>query len=125
MMLDEDVLAFVKASIRSTWTLELLLLLRRLAPQTFTAEDLVRDLRASPTIIETCLVQLESAGAIIRDAGRSWRYAPVSPAVAVLADKLETAYAERPVALITAIVGSPNERLRSFSDAFRFPKKGD
>jgi hypothetical protein len=125
IVLDEDVLAFVRASIRSTWALELLLLLRRHAPQAFTADELVRDLRASPTLIATCLDQLEGAGVVARDAGRNWRYAPASPPLFALIDKLEAAYAERPVALISVIVGSPNDRLRSFSDAFRFPKKGD
>lgn len=124
-VLDQDLLDFVKASIRSTWALELLLMLRKTAPQDYAADELVRALRATPTLISTCLDQLQRAGLVAcQDPGR-WRYAPAGPAIDKLAEKLEHEYGERPVTVISAIVASPNDRLKNFSDAFRFPKKDE
>jgi hypothetical protein len=124
-MLDEDLLSFVRASVRSTWALELLLLLRKQAPRAFAAEELVLALRASPTLVSTCLDQLQTSGLLVREDDGKWRYAPAAPALDVISAKLEQAYAERPVAIINAIAASPSDRLKNFSDAFRFPKKDD
>lgn len=125
-MLDDDLLSFVRASTRSTWALELLLLLMREQHAAgLSADELVRALRGSPTLVATCLEQLQDAGLLVHDEMGRWRYAPSSDALRDLAGRLQSVYAERPLAVINAIIGSPNERLKSFSDAFRFPKKGD
>lgn len=124
-MLDEDLLSFVRASIRSTWALELLLLVRRQAPRAFALDELVLALRATATLVATCLGQLQSAGLVVREESGLWRYAPAAPALDELAAKLDHAYVERPVGVINAIVASPDDRLQSFADAFRFPKKSD
>jgi hypothetical protein len=124
-MLDEDLLSFVRASIRSTWALELLLLVRKQSPRAFAAEELVLALRATPSLVSTCLDQLQTAGLLIQEGDGKWRYAPAAPALDGMSAKLEEAYGERPFAVINAIVASPNDRLKNFSDAFRFPKKDD
>jgi hypothetical protein len=54
-VISEDLLSFIRASIRSTWALELLLLMRKQAAQAFVPEELVRALRSTPTLINTCL----------------------------------------------------------------------
>jgi len=123
--MDEDLASFVKASIRSTWALELLLLMQKQQEQEFAAEELVRALRGSATLVSNCLAQLQNAGLLVADEAGNWRYAPASVALEELVDKLGRAYAERPLAVIDAILGSPDDRLKSFADAFRFPKKGD
>lgn len=124
-MLDDDLLTFVRASIRSTWALETLLLLRKQAPAPAAAEALVLSLRATPALVSNCLNQLQDAGLVVRDTDGSWRYAPAAPALDRLAQELEQTYAERPVTVINAIVASPSDRLKNFSDAFRFPKKDE
>jgi hypothetical protein len=124
-VLDQELLAFVRASIRSTWALELLLMLRKTAPQDYAADELVRALRATPTLISTCLDQLQRSGLVVCEEPGRWRYAPAAPALDLLTEKLGLEYGERPVAVISAIVASPNDRLKNFSDAFRFPKKDD
>lgn len=124
-MLDDDLLSFVRASIRSTWALELLLLLRKHAPQGSAADELVRALRATPALVTTCLHQLEAVGLVTHTADGKWCYAPVTLTLENYAGALERAYAERPVTVINAIVASPNDRLKTFSDAFRFPKKNE
>jgi hypothetical protein len=122
-LISDDLLSFIRASIRSTWALELLLLLRKQAPRASAPEELVLALRATPTLINTCLAQLQAAGLVAPEEGGAWRYAPSAPALDQLVADLEGAYAERPVTVINAIMAAPAERLKSFADAFRFPKK--
>lgn len=124
-MLDADLLSFIRGSIRSTWALELLLHMRQDAAREFEPEELVLALRGTHSLVNGFLDQLLKAGLVLRtDAGR-WRYAPAAPALESLCEALERAYAERPVAVINAIAASPNDRLQSFADAFRFTKKDD
>ena len=124
-MISDDLLSFIRASIRSTWALELLLLMRKQAPQASAPDELVRALRSTSTLITTCLEQLQQAGLIVREDSGLWRYAPAAPSLDQLTEQLAAAYAERPVAIINAIVTTPNDRLKSFADAFRLPKKDD
>jgi hypothetical protein len=124
-VISEDLLSFIRASIRSTWALELLLLMRKQAGRVAAPEELVRALRSTPSLINTCLEQLQQAGLVVREDSGAWRYAPAAPALDQLTGELEAAYAERPVAVINAIMNTPSDRLKSFADAFRFPKKDD
>jgi hypothetical protein len=124
-VISDDLLSFIKASIRSTWALELLLLMRKEAPRATPPDELVLALRATPTLVGACLDQLQTAGLVVREETGLWRYAPVAPALDQLAAELEAAYAEKPVSIINAIVATPSDRLKSFADAFRFPKKDD
>jgi DNA-binding IclR family transcriptional regulator len=124
-VISDDLLSFIRASIRSTWALELLLLMRKQAPRAASVEELVLALRATPTLVSVCLDQLQTAGLVVREEDGAWRYAPAAPALDQLAAELEAAYAERPVSIVNAIMNTPSDRLKSFADAFRFPKKDD
>jgi hypothetical protein len=61
----------------------------------------------------------------MREESGAWRNARAAPALDQLSQQLADAYAERPVAVINAIMTAPTDRLRSFADAFRFPKKDE
>jgi len=124
-VISDDLLSFIRASIRSTWALELLLLMRKQAPRASAPEELVLALRATPTLVGACLDQLQTAGLVVREETGLWRYAPAAPTLDQLTTELEAAYAEKPVTIINAIVATPSDRLKSFADAFRFPKKDD
>lgn len=125
-MISDDLLSFIRASIRSTWALELLLLMRKRAPQASAPEELALTLRATPTLVGTCLDQLQRAGLVVREESGAWRYAPAAPAFDQLVGELEAAYAEKPVTVVNAIMAAaPTDRLKSFADAFRFPQKKD
>lgn len=124
-VISEDLSGFIRASIRSTWALELLLLMRKQAPRTATPDELVLALRATPTLVGACLDQLLTAGLVVREETGAWRYAPAAPALDRLVAELEAAYAEKPVTIINAIVATPTDKLKSFADAFRFPRKDD
>lgn len=125
-MISDDLLSFIRASIRSTWALELLLLMRKQAPRAAAPDELVLALRATPSLVNTCLDQLQKAGLVVREENGAWRYAPAAPALDQVVVDLEAAYAEKPVTIVNAIMAAaPTDRLKSFADAFRFPKKDD
>ncbi|MGD9980336.1 MAG: hypothetical protein AB7H66_02040 [Hyphomonadaceae bacterium] len=125
VVLDADLLSFIRSEIRSTWTLELLLLVRKDAARSFTEEELVRELRSTGALIGRGIRELQAAKLVeCRDGGRC-RYAPAAPELDQMCARLERAYAERPVAVVNAIIQSPTERRQSFADAFRFTKKED
>lgn len=117
-MTDEEIFAFVRTSVRSVWALELLLLLRRSPGRLWHADELVRELRGSPAIVQEELAAMRGAGLVGEAEGR-YRYQPVSAAADALAGALQETYAARPMAVVKAIMAAPNEKLRIFSDAFR------
>lgn len=120
-MIERELLDFIHTSIRSVWTLELLLCVRRSPNKVWRRDELVRDMRASDLIVTEGLSALTTAGLVRPEAG-GYRYAPASAALARLVDELEGLYRDRPVTVTNAIVSAPNERLRTFADAFRFKR---
>lgn len=122
---ETDLLAFVRASLRSVWALELLLLLHRTPQGPLTHAEAVRELRASDAVVTNCARQLETAGLIARGADGACKYAPAAPVLAELCDALAETYAERPLAIINTIAQASNETLRTFADAFRLTKGND
>lgn len=125
LMIEPELLNFLRACVRSTWELELLLVLRSRAPQALTREELVRELRAATGLVDTCLLHLRGAGLIAEAEDGRWRYAPATPELDESCAALARAYSERPVAVVNAILSLPNHRLQSFADAFRFTKKDE
>jgi hypothetical protein len=117
---EDDVLLFIAASIGSVWALELLLLLKRDPDRSWNRESLVRELRSSPVVINEALQQLQSAGLATQDAAGVFRYHAASPELDVMASELEKTYATKPMTVIKAIVNARTDKLRAFSDAFKF-----
>ena len=85
-------------------------------------DELVRDMRASTTLVNTNLQGFERSGLAVRDDSGCYRYAPASPMLDELAGDLEQAYRERPVATIN-LIAKPGDALQSLADAFKF--RGD
>jgi hypothetical protein len=118
---DPGFLGLVRKHIRSVWSLELLLLLRRRADRAWRSEDLVRELRASAPLIAGCLVKLQESGLAASDGG-AWRFAPATAELERFCDQLAEAYQTRPVALIS-MIAAPSQ-VQDLADAFKF-KGGD
>lgn len=119
MAIGPDLLSFVRQHIRSAWTLELLLLLRRDPARSWDSPELVRELRASRMLVNDNLRRLDAAGLAIRDDQQRWRYWVAAPDLDALCGELEKAYRERPVALLSLITRL-NDPLQSLADAFKF-----
>jgi hypothetical protein len=118
---ETELFDFIRSSIRSVWTLELLFKLRQGSGRPFTPEELVRELRASDVVVSEGLSVLQSAGFVAASDG-TYAYAPASPHLDGLAGQLERLHRERPLAVTTAIFSAPTDKLQSLADAFRLKK---
>jgi len=116
---EEDVLAFVSATIKSLWVLELLLLMRREGQRSWQTGELVGELRASTLVVREALAALAGAGLVAADEQGFFCYRPASELLDSFVDHAAALYAAKPLAVINAIASAPNEKLRIFSDAFR------
>ena len=114
----DDLLAFIIEAIPSVWSLELLLVLHRAADRNWRVVDLVRETRGSSSSVKDGLSALVKAGLAVYSPGGEIRYQPTTAEKASLADELVQAYAETPIAVVKAILSSPSERIRTFSNAF-------
>ena len=119
---DLEFAAFVREHVRSVWALEMLLALKRDPEHCWPIDELVRELRASTSLVTTNLHGFERSGLAIRDDSGCYRYAPASPMLEELCGDLESAYRERPVAVIN-LIARPSDPLQSLADAFKF--RGD
>jgi DNA-binding FadR family transcriptional regulator len=112
----------VRVSVRSVWTLELLLAMRRSGARARSPAELVRELRASDAILRDGLGVLQAAGLVAPEPGGLFRYAPASKRLDRLVESLAEAYRERPSSVTKAIFESPDARLHTFADAFRLKR---
>jgi hypothetical protein len=121
--MDPELLQFVRAAIKSVWALELLLLLRRdTGAGTWSVERLTRETRSSRLVVAEALRPFKAAGLVAEVAEGTYRYgAPY--ALDRLIGMLENEYAMRPSIVIKAILSAPNDKIRTFSDAFRLRKE--
>ncbi len=116
--MNADLVEMVKYSFGSVWTLELLLLLSRHRKRAWLREDLVRELRSSDQVVAEGVERLVSCGLVIVDNGHI-RYAPASGAQDDLVQQLEEEYRTRPASIRRLIVQGGDQKLRSFSEAFK------
>jgi hypothetical protein len=118
-VLPDDIQQFLKASVRSVWTLDLLLLLRR--GGSWSEQSLVRELRASPKVIAESLAELVATGLVGEDGKGCSSYRAASP-LHELVGRLEAAYHERPVAVTQAILDGATSKIQTFADSFKLRK---
>lgn len=120
-MLTEEATRLIRGSIKSVWALELLLLLRR-DRRARTADELVRELQSSRAAVDDILAVFRQTGLVESLPGGNFRYYTANAELERGAESLERAYAERPLAVIKEILSAPNERLQTFSDAFKLKR---
>jgi len=117
---EEEVLAFVHTEIGSVWALELLLFLKASPEKSFGLEELVLQQRSSSTAVAQALTRLKVSGfADVRPDG-TYAFAPGSSRHREMAEAIETLSLQKPMTLIKATAEIPDEKLRNFSDAFKF-----
>ncbi|HZS63407.1 MAG TPA: hypothetical protein VFA53_02760 [Xanthobacteraceae bacterium] len=119
MISEQEVLNFAAASLRSVWALETLLLLQRQPKRNWRADELLRELRSSQVVVADALDNLCNAGLVVEEEGPVYRYQPGSPGMDDFVTELGKVYAAKPMAVIRAVVTSPNKKLQILSDAFR------
>ena len=118
MMPEDKVLEFAAASLESVWALELLLALKKDPGRGWSADELIRELRGSQSVVQAGLDNLSTAALLIEEEGR-FRYHAASPQMHALVEELEGLYAQKPATVVRAIVTSPSKKLQILSDAFK------
>ncbi|QPQ55050.1 helix-turn-helix transcriptional regulator [Allosphingosinicella flava] len=122
MPANADLLAFIRGSFRSIWSMELLLLLKSDPARFWPPGELVAALRGSDAVVAQSLASLVAAGLVLEEKDDRVRYAPATDEIAALANQAETYYASKPDAVRRLIVQASQDQLRAFSDAFRLRK---
>jgi hypothetical protein len=124
-LLEEADLQFLRSTLRSVWALELMLFIRAQADRSWTAEALTLQLRASLPLVTELLQHFERLGLVLAQDAAAWKWQPASAELSARADAIANAHARTPFQVINAILDTPNERLRTFADAFKLRKGGE
>jgi len=117
---EQEAFVVLRASIASVWELELLLLLLRSPKRNWEFEELIHELRASPTVVGQAVKQLCAQGFATETSRSVVQFHPADATRYEFIRTLDELYAAKPVTVIKQIMSRPNARLKTFSDAFRF-----
>ena len=120
--LPEDLVQFIRLRLGSVWALELLLLLHGQPDSGRTIKDLVRDLRATETLVSALLRRLLAAGLVAQEDDGRWCWRPIDIQTARFAERVAQAYRATPFAVVQIIAESPVSPLLEFAAAFRLRK---
>lgn len=121
-LIPDDVRAFVVRDLGSIWAIELLVLLRDTAERPWSAEELVRELRASGMVVGELLPRFKNLGLVESPGHGRWVWRPVTPELDRLSGGVAKAYATTPVALAKTIAQAKTQ-IHLLADAFKL--KGD
>jgi len=117
----ETIAVFLRNSVKTTWALDLLLLLRHTQNRAWTRAELTAHLRSARTIVDEALNIFLGLKLVTEEAPGAYRYTPSSELEPIVSE-LVRLYNERPLAIIREIVSAPNDKIQSFVDAFRLKK---
>jgi hypothetical protein len=119
------VLAFIRDRIDSVEQLEALLLLKKHPDTQWTAEDLSRALSTQPASAAARLKEFHATHLVSVQIGEAprYHYSPSTAALDHTIAELAEAYAKYPVRIINLIYSKPIDKIRTFSDAFKFKKE--
>jgi len=120
--LSGETLEFVRASFKSIWALELLLLMRGERSRAWRIDELIRELRANDLIVKRILPEFVEKGLIAETGRELFQYRPAEGRLEKMIDRVARAYAENRTKVIEEILSAPNDNLRTFADAFRIKK---
>jgi DNA-binding IclR family transcriptional regulator len=115
----------IHGSIKTAWALELLLFIRRGDARAWTVRELAAELRTNQSLTTDILTSFKRAQLVIEESPGSFRYQPATAELADAVRLLDEIHAERPFMLMKEIVSAPNEKIRSFVEAFKLRKDKD
>ncbi|MFZ1988329.1 MAG: hypothetical protein WAW96_01030 [Alphaproteobacteria bacterium] len=118
----DKIRGLIRATIRTTWTLEALLFLLRNESQSWPIASIVKELRSSELAISEGMARLVNIGLVVETEPRRFRYRPANGELAELATALSQIHAERPYALIEEIASAQSAGIQDFADAFKLRK---
>jgi hypothetical protein len=116
-MVDETILAaFIRHNFRTVCSLDLLLLLHQSRGRSWSSAELVKELRASTTLIDRALAQFLARGLISEKAG-AWQVADLDAERQDILEGLAVLYRQRPIATISLIREA--DPIQGLADAFK------
>ncbi len=118
-MAEEEILAFVRKSLTTTWDLELLLLLFRTRDRAWRMTELIREIQASQKTIGDAIDRLRALSLLTLDDDGKVRFVNSNPAPADMIEHLQKLCLLKPFAVMSAILEAKNRPLSDFSDAFK------
>jgi hypothetical protein len=119
----DDVRRFILTSIPSVPHLEALLLVREERAREWDSATLARRLYVDLSTAENLLGSMLAAGLLAEgSAPGRYRWAPASPELARMIDRLAEVYAKRLVEVTNLIHSEVQKKAQRFSDAFRWRK---
>jgi hypothetical protein len=119
---EQEILRFVEKSFRSVWPLELLAVISQEPERAWQIDTLVRESRASLSLVVDGLAALVATQMVLVDHQRTYRLASASTELAALARDLVDLYNRKPRAVMRAVFSEPADRIQTFADAFRLRK---
>lgn len=121
-----QVKAFIAEHVDSVVQLEVLLRFHDAPEKTWTSADIAEAFRIDLAWVATQMSELQARGFLAQQEGAMprYQYAPRTPQLHESVEQVAQAYAERRVSIINMIYSKPIDKLRNFSEAFRF-RKGD
>jgi hypothetical protein len=119
VLISDDLRGFAANELGSIWAIELLVLLRADPGRAWSADELVRELRASAMVVGELLPRFRKLGLIESPEAGRWSWRPASADLERLSEAVARAYATRPIALIKAVAQQPNSQIHLLADAFK------
>lgn len=120
--IDEKMIAFIRRYVRTVGALEVLLLLHGESQRTWSADEIARHFRGSPTAIAEYLAHFKRAAFIVEERPDAYRYAPKDIDTDATVSELAALYSERPVSVVDVIYTEPSDPVRALADAFKLKK---
>jgi hypothetical protein len=120
-VIPDHIREFIGSTVKSIWSLEALLLLRVSGDKIWTAAALSIELRGAVQLAQDILDGFLRAGILTRD-DAGYRYAPADRRVEGLIDELAKLNVAYPLAVAKEVIRAPNDKIRTFVDAFRIKK---
>jgi hypothetical protein len=115
---------FLDEHIESLGALETLLLLRNGRERDWEVAEVAKELYITTNMCALQLADLTRRGLVVAAPdGTRYRYGPVDAARDQLIGDLAAVYTQRRVTVITLIYSKPQDRVRTFADAFRLRRE--
>ncbi len=121
-LLTPEIREFLRQFVRSIWGLEVLLLLYANPEKQWRRAEISREIRGSMSVVDDALSVFIKASLVSESDSGLVRYQPADQQLADLVMRLAEVNAAYPFAVMKEIIWAPNDKLRTFVDAFRLKK---
>ncbi|MES2765377.1 MAG: hypothetical protein V4642_05895 [Bacteroidota bacterium] len=119
--LSDEVRQFLREHIQTVGALDTLLLLQRNSTRAWSLDDIARELRTSPLGVAGFIREFITNG-LVEEEGAQYKYHPANSKLEAAVHSLSRDYSIRPVAVVNAIYSTPDDKIQTFADAFKFKK---